>query len=489
MNNPAEQDIDTITVEINQIKIVDRVRKDFGDVEELAESIREDGLLQPIVITRLADDPDYPYQLISGHRRLMAFDQLERTSIPAVFKENISESKLKKWELIENIFRKDMDWKEKCLGIAEVHEAQRRESVKVGDSWTVRLTGSLLNLTGARVSNCLAVAARLKEDDKDIWGCNNMLEALQKLSERKVYEARKLAAQASAKRVAQKVDEGDWEEAEDFETEEFIAQDENTELPQLFAEDGEKERRVIELSNQLIHADSIDYLSDLSDGSFGAIISDPPYAIDMENLDQQGELGSNSIDWIAETHNKEDNLQLLRWFIPEAYRLLHEHAYMILWCDFEHYQKLYDYAKNAGFTVQHWPLIWHKSSPCKNGAPYVNFTKNYEIALVARKGQAKLQMPQNSSVWSGQVRSSDRVEGHPFVKPYGLWEWLTLATCPPGCRILDPFAGVGTSVKAFAQLGYDYVAIEKLEPVYNSLLMSMKIFYKNVFSEYDVRFK
>jgi len=56
----------------------DRVRTDFGNLEELAESIKSEGLLQPPVVNQ-------DYKLIAGERRLRAMrDILKWTEIPVI---------------------------------------------------------------------------------------------------------------------------------------------------------------------------------------------------------------------------------------------------------------------------------------------------------------------------------------------------------------------------------------------------------------------
>ncbi len=60
---------------ISDIRVGKRHRKDLGDIEGLAASIREIGLLHPIVIT--ADGT-----LLAGQRRLEAHKLLGRTEIP-----------------------------------------------------------------------------------------------------------------------------------------------------------------------------------------------------------------------------------------------------------------------------------------------------------------------------------------------------------------------------------------------------------------------
>lgn len=52
-------------VDIDKIVVGDRIRKDFGDIEELADDIRENGLINPPVVNK-------EYQLLAGERRLRA---------------------------------------------------------------------------------------------------------------------------------------------------------------------------------------------------------------------------------------------------------------------------------------------------------------------------------------------------------------------------------------------------------------------------------
>ena len=66
----------TIKIPIVEIIIGERYRKNLGNIQSLADSIRDVGLLHPIVIT-----PDK--KLIAGARRIAAFELLKRDVIPA----------------------------------------------------------------------------------------------------------------------------------------------------------------------------------------------------------------------------------------------------------------------------------------------------------------------------------------------------------------------------------------------------------------------
>jgi len=56
-------------IDIDKIVVGDRIRKDFGDIEELAEDIRENGLINPPVVNK-------EYALLAGERRLRACKSL-----------------------------------------------------------------------------------------------------------------------------------------------------------------------------------------------------------------------------------------------------------------------------------------------------------------------------------------------------------------------------------------------------------------------------
>jgi len=87
-------------VQIENIKIKKRVRKDLGNLDDLKESLKTYGLLNPITINK-------NYELIAGERRLQAAKQLGWTAIQANMLDNISEVKELEMELEENNQRKE----------------------------------------------------------------------------------------------------------------------------------------------------------------------------------------------------------------------------------------------------------------------------------------------------------------------------------------------------------------------------------------------
>lgn len=82
-------------------------------IEELAQSIKEKGVLQPVVVRRRqgalgAGEGEIPYELICGERRLKAASLSGLEKIPAIVKEAAAEDLLE-WALVENIQREDLN--------------------------------------------------------------------------------------------------------------------------------------------------------------------------------------------------------------------------------------------------------------------------------------------------------------------------------------------------------------------------------------------
>lgn len=96
-------------------------RKNFNDVsiEELARSVREHGIVQPIVVTRSGD---HRYRLIAGERRLRAAERAGLHSIPAIIKELSQNGDALQIALIENIQREDLNPIEEAAAYHQLHQ-------------------------------------------------------------------------------------------------------------------------------------------------------------------------------------------------------------------------------------------------------------------------------------------------------------------------------------------------------------------------------
>lgn len=119
-------------VNISEIKIKRRVRKDLGDLEPLKDSLRRYGLLNPVTI-------DSQYNLIAGERRLAAAKAIGWTSINAVIINNVSPLTKLELEIEENNQRKEFT-------DAELLEGYKRLEKLRNPNFFRRLLNALISL-------------------------------------------------------------------------------------------------------------------------------------------------------------------------------------------------------------------------------------------------------------------------------------------------------------------------------------------------------
>lgn len=130
-------------------------RQDFSSegIEELAQSIKEKGILQPIIVRRKPEGHGataLPYELVCGERRIKAALCAGLEKIPVIVKD-IAQGELLEWALVENIQREDLNPLEEARAyerlIAERGLSQEEVAKKVGkDRTTISNSIRLLRL-------------------------------------------------------------------------------------------------------------------------------------------------------------------------------------------------------------------------------------------------------------------------------------------------------------------------------------------------------
>ncbi len=100
------------------------------EIEELAESIKADGLLQPILVRAMEDDT---YQIIAGERRWQACKQAGCEVIPVRVK-NADENRALELALIENIQRSDLNPIEEAYGYRRLMERNNMTQAEVAQA-------------------------------------------------------------------------------------------------------------------------------------------------------------------------------------------------------------------------------------------------------------------------------------------------------------------------------------------------------------------
>ena len=153
-----------VKLNINEIEPnVRQARKIFDEesIEDLASSIKEYGVIQPILVAK----KEKYYEIIAGERRWRASKKAGLSEIPVIIREN-DDKRNQEISLIENIQREDLNPIEKARGIKQLMEeyelTQARVAEILGKSRSsIANTVRILNLD-ERVLN-LALEGKLTE--------------------------------------------------------------------------------------------------------------------------------------------------------------------------------------------------------------------------------------------------------------------------------------------------------------------------------------
>jgi site-specific DNA-methyltransferase (adenine-specific) len=383
--------------------------------------------------------------------------------MPVYRRESLSPAEYYEIELETNIRRLGLTWRENIKAVCHIHKTRSQEAIKNREEWTQDMTGELLGgYSKSYVSNCLVLEPIIKEEAfKD---CESITDAMRVYYRR--LEDQGVAEQARRTGLVQVAAPSAPGPAGEEIVGDLLVVDDNTE-------------HVVDLSGSLFKGDSIrSILPNWPPECVDHIFADPPYAVDMDNLDQTRTSLIDTLRVDAE-HQVEENFMLLRDMMPQCYRVLRDSGFFVFWCDQMNWNFLYDHATFAGFGVQRWPIVWCKSQ-AKNQMAHVNLTKATEIAMVCRKGKAQLPNPVALN-WHIAANDETKVS-NPFAKPFEIWKFIYEAFSVPGQTVLDPFAGEGSSTVAGLHLNRRALAIEKNETHFNYLVEQVKDHWKSIYN-------
>ncbi|MCL2565801.1 MAG: ParB/RepB/Spo0J family partition protein [Defluviitaleaceae bacterium] len=154
-------DFGILEVDINKVEPnKDQPRKRFDEegLEELANSIKQFGIIQPLIVTEIENNPEF-YKIVAGERRWRAARLAQQKTVPVIIKK-LGEMETLQIALIENIQRQDLNPIEEALCYQKLCDVfffrQEDIAVKVGKS-RASISGvmSLLKLD-PRIQNLIA---------------------------------------------------------------------------------------------------------------------------------------------------------------------------------------------------------------------------------------------------------------------------------------------------------------------------------------------
>lgn len=209
------------------------------------------------------------------------------------------------------------------------------------------------------------------------------------------------------------------------------------------------------MTYQLHYGDALEFMANLPDASFDAVITDPPYNASRSAIDF-AEKGYRAVD---EAWDK--NFSPLP-YLEAAWRTLKPTGSLLAFCG---YRLLSDY---LAWRPARQILHWQKSNAFPAIAKVYAFSVEYIVWYTKGSPYTFNKSPRLRDVITTPICGGDERTPHPTQKPLALMgEHVTVHT-KPGDLILDPFAGSGTTGVAALKEGRRFVGCE-LDPNYHAL--------------------
>jgi len=146
------------TLKLDRIYTTTQVRKKFRNLDELAESFRVNGIIEPLVVH---EEPDGRHRVIVGERRYRAAPLAGLDEVPVIIKRGLTEQEIRRMQVAENEERDDLTPHEKAMGVIEdVDSYGVKEAMKI---WNVTSEGWISKRVA--VKRYLPITLSMLEDE------------------------------------------------------------------------------------------------------------------------------------------------------------------------------------------------------------------------------------------------------------------------------------------------------------------------------------
>lgn len=425
MNNMLQE------LPIENIKVGKRFRKRYEGIEELAESIKEHGVVQPITVNK-------HLELCAGGRRYMASVLAQKSTIPCVIRtDEEGEVSLREIELVENLYRQDMTWHERAELTAYIDKLKKETDPK----WSGRKTAELLGKGKSAVAKDLQLAETL-EQVPELKGCKT---------------------EADANKIMKNL-------SRQIEAEEAIEK--------------HKDNPAIQYADSHFRiGNAFTGMAAQAEANPNSTVSlieiDPPYAIGLPAV-KKAELTKDQSVTNYEEIDEEDYPDFIRKTCELSYACASSNCWVIFWHAHQWQAFIKQKLENAGFAVDPVPGVWLKGEGESEGRgqtnqPQTYLARAYEPFLIARKGNPNIQKQGRSNVFSFKPLPPAQ-KYHPTQRPSTLMEELIQTFVVPNSIIMIPFLGSGATLMAAYNChctGYGWELNKRNKPLFlNALLES-----------------
>ena len=394
-------------VDLEEIKWDKRYREDLGDIESLAASIKEKGVLQPVTVT-----PDY--KLLAGERRVRASIAAGLKKIPALVRKIEGDIDAREIELMENVFRKNFTWSEEAALIQEIDRLYKERNI----DWSGRKTAQLLDKGVASVSRALklAHAVDVMPELAEVKTADEALKLVGKMEEQAI--THELSKRQQASMTSGTLDKG-------------IS-------------------IMLKMADQAYRVgDTFKGLAEMrNDGPVHIIECDPPYGIDLREMKRSKDSATSNVHTYNEVDQKEYPAFLGK-LTKELYRVAAPNSWLIFWFGPTWQHEVLTSLEAAKWEVDIIPGIWVKNQG-QTMQPEIYLGRAYEPFYLCRKGKPVLVKRGRLNVFEYPGASK---KYHPTERPIALIQELLETLGVPTNKVLVPFLGSGATIRAAYNAG------------------------------------
>jgi ParB/RepB/Spo0J family partition protein len=408
-------------VKLDAIIVEGRFREDLGDIQELVDSIKSKGVIQPITL-------DSNMKLQAGGRRYEASRLAGLLTIPAIIREFEDDIDSLEIELIENIHRKDFTWSEQCKLVKQIDSLYKS---KHGSNWSGRKTAALLDRGVATVARNLQLADAIEvlPELANYKTSDEALKVLKKLEEGVIVDELR-------KRQQTRID------AEESPDGKVVA--------------GQFDRG---LKNVLRLADTNYMIGDVfagmrglkDNGNVQIIECDPPYGIDLNEQKASKDSVTSNVHSYEEVE-KADYPSFLSKLTSELYRVAGKDCWLVFWYGPSWHQQVLDSLRGAGWHVDEIPAIWAKTQG-QTLQPEIYLARGYEPFFLCRKGRPVMAERGRLNVFNFSGVAG-KTKYHPTQRPIELIKEIFSTLGVGRQHVFVPFLGSGATLLACYDLGF-----------------------------------
>jgi len=413
-------------VKRSEIEIGERFRKDYGDIEELAISIKEKELINPITVSIKEGGG---YVLAAGGRRMVALDLLKWTEIPCrIYDHELSELELLSIELEENIRRKDLTVMEDCrlkrklLLVQQELYGEKVSTLPDAPGVSMRDAAKLIGVSQTNMSQDIGLADTMEAFPEIDW--------------------EKCKTKKDALKIKNKIEEV------------FLREELAKRAESVMGKSGEATFQS-KLINSYVIDDFFEGVKDVPSGCIDLVEIDPPYAIDLKNQKKE----------YAYSHEKYNEIDVADYpnfmmkTFKECFRVMSLNSWLICWFGPEPwFQDIYQWLTDAGFSTRRLVGQWIKPTG-QTQQPSRYLANADEQFFYAAKGNPVLARQGRTNIFQySPIPAAKKI--HPTERPLEMMDDLLTTFAMEGARVVVPYLGSGNTLISAARnkmipFGYD----------------------------------